>query len=200
MEIFSADVIDAFNYAKTKANKEFPTVWILDPYDPKQLPWNVVEGIASLESQNYTYNDGSKRRPELIINLFTSYIQRFSDNNPELLSIALGMKKEEWEPLFKEYLADSTNKLEAILKLYSKRLSEYYKKPPITILVKDISNRVVVYCIIFCSEHKAAYYQVLINEIRELDKYIIEELQPEAEMIRKRKKMGKEQRDLFSFT
>lgn len=188
-------VLDIAEHHKGGVNMDYPTIWLLDPYEPKQLPWSIIERIGNMRG-NYKIK-GKERRPELIINFMSSYLQRFSDIQPDMLSEAIGLSEDEWKPKLDVYISDSETKLEALIKLFSERLLEIYDKPPVVYMVKDTSQRVVVYCMILCTNHDAGYFSMVVNEVQKLNEWYLYKWSPEAKMLVKRKKYGKDQKSIL---
>jgi len=168
----SKNIIDAVTEAKPLLDKDYPSLWLLDPYDPKQLPWNAIQEIGSMQSERHKVN-GKFRKPEMIITFMTSYLQRFAELQPRAAEIALGIPEEEWKPKLIEYDEKYGNKREAFLRLFYDRLGEIYEKEPVAMLVKDITNRAIVYCVILCSDHNAGHYMSRVK-MKELDKWHVD--------------------------
>ena len=173
-------VVEASRYL----NRNYPNIWILDPYEPKQLPWKVIETIGNLKG-HYRSKNGQivERIPELIINFMSSYLHRFSDTQPEMATIAIGKPESEWRPKFEEYILEYQNAREAVLRLYFDRLAEIYRRDPVFILVKDTTQHAVIYCMLLCSNHPAGYYLMLKEGLSQLKEYEISEWKPKAEKI-----------------
>jgi len=165
-------------------NPNYPSIWILDPYEPKQLPWNVIEKIGNFKGR-YRGKNGQiiERIPELIINFMSSYLHRFSDTQPEMATIAIGKPESEWRPKFEGFIRQYQNAREAVLRLYFDRLAEIYGRDPVFILVRDNTQRAVIYCMLLCSNHPAGYYLMLKEGLSKLKEYEISEWKPNAEKI-----------------
>lgn len=194
IRLISEPIEKAVEIAKAEVNRDFPSIWLLDPYEPKQLPWEVVEQIGSIEGR-YQIN-GKPRRPELIINFMTSYLQRFADIQPEALTVALGIEQSIWEPRLREYSEIYGNRREALLRMLYERLGELYEKTPIAYLVRDTTERAIVYCLILCTDHDAGHFTMRIHELPKLERWVVEEWRPTARALVKRKSLGKEQTTL----
>lgn len=194
IKIISKPIEQAVEIAKNEVNPDYPSIWLLDPYEPKQLPWNIIEQIGKIEG-NYRIK-GKPRRPELIINFMTSYLQRFADIQPEALTLALGLPQSIWEPKLQDYSYHYGNRREAILQMFYDRLGELYEKTPIVYTVRDITERAIVYCLILCTDHDAGYFTMRIHEIPKLERWVIEQWRPNAKALVKRKTQGKEQTTL----
>ena len=180
-------IIDAHNGLV----KNFPNVWILDPYDP--LPWTVINTIANFKG---SYNKKGKlieRRPELIINLMSSVLQRFSETNPEMTSTSLGLQEQEWKPAFLRYKMEKGNVREAVLRLYFDRLKELYGRDPVFTLVRDVTTRAVVYAMLFCSTNDAGYYLMQTQGLPKLKQFEIEVWSEKAKKILVRREVPGQQ-------
>ncbi|MDI6720659.1 three-Cys-motif partner protein TcmP [Methanoculleus sp.] len=175
--ITSLPVEKAVVQAERMVNRNFPSIFILDPYEPKQLPWHVIERIGRMQGQYQL--GGAPRKPEMIINLMTSYLQRFSDTQPEFATIALGMKEDLWRSRFEAY-KETSNARDAFIQLYRDRLGEFYIKPPVVALVRDTSNRAVVYAMLLCTDSDAGHFMMAVKGIQELKRWKVEVWEPQA--------------------
>lgn len=172
--ITSLPIEESIDEAQKKFNRDFPSIWILDPYDPKQLPWHIIEYIGNQRGKINKNDNSLQRRPELIINFMSWYLQRFSETQPKTTSIALGIPESEWKPRFKEYLDQGMNVREAFLKLYFNRLKELYGRDPVFYLVRDTSNRAIIYAMLLCSISDAGHFLMKKHGLPKLQKYEIE--------------------------
>jgi len=163
--------------------KNYPSVWILDPYAPSQLPWKIIERIAGLRGKRSKNDADNRRRPELIINLMSSYLQRFSETQPEITSIALGRGESDWKSSFLQYKKEYGNVREAILRLYFDQLNNLYGRDPVFILVREITNRAVVYAMLLCSTNDAGYYLMLTRGLPQFREYQVEVWRKNAKKI-----------------
>ncbi|MGA2913147.1 MAG: three-Cys-motif partner protein TcmP [Methanoregula sp.] len=190
--IISKPVEDAIDEGQYCLNRNYPNVWILDPYDA--LPWTVIQKITDLRG-SYRDKKGNRveRKPELIINLMSSILTRFSETNPENTTIALGMPEEEWMPLFHQYKYELGNAREAILKIYFERLKALYGKEPVFTLVRDVTNRAIVYAMMLCSSNKTGYYLMHVKGLPTLAQFKVEVWQSYAKkIVRRRKDAGQQ--------
>jgi len=183
-------------------NRNFPSLWILDPYHPDQLPWKIIERIGSTVGKSYVDKITRKtvsKKPELIINLMTSIIQRNINRKPELLSKAIGICEEEWRPLYDKFEQKWINSgveqctRNVILDIYAQRLSELYKKPPIVAEVNAAKGG-VVYTMLLVTDSDAGYH-MMIKKMAEWRDYKIYKWKPEAE-VSTYKKRNPDQSDL----
>ncbi len=159
---------DAINDALKKVNPRYPSLWILDPWSPSQLPWEVVEKVARTEGVFYTKKGKVTRRPELFINLMTSVLQRVSgmtDGQEKALDIALGMPTEEWRSRLDEMREDGLDTREAIVEIYGSKLADIYGKRPIALTVPGTEGN-LVYTIFLVTEHEAGYYVMLKHRLQ----------------------------------
>jgi len=190
-EIISKCVEEAIVDASRGLVPNYPNVWILDPYDP--ISWDVISSIANLKGTYLSKGKSIERRPELIINLMSSILQRFSDTNPDITSSTLGLAEDVWKPVFEEYKKESGNAREAILRLYFDRLKELYGKDPVFVLVRDVTSRAVVYAMLFCSTSESGYYVMLKHGLPKFHQFEIEFWQGSAKkIITKRKTPGQQ--------
>ncbi len=161
---------DAIDNALKYVDPKYPSLWILDPWSPSQLPWEVVEKVARTEGVFYTKKGKVTRRPEMFINLMTSVLQRCSgmtDGQEKALDIALGMPTEEWRSRLDELREDGLNTREAIVEIYGSKLANIYGKPPIALTVPGTEGN-LVYTIFLVTENEAGYY---VMRIKKLPKY-----------------------------
>ena len=202
VEYESLPIEDAVQWALPKVNPCYPSIWILDPYTPDQLPWHVIEAIGNHRG---TYPKGGRlveRKPEIIINLMTSSLQRNIEINPRIISAAVGLKESEWLPEYQETIKGhgEMNARQYILKLFAERLSEYYKKPPIVAEIQSTAQTNIVYCMLLCTDHDAGHYMMKLQGIPELKNWEIYQWRGTAERITTKKKLEKKgQKDLFDF-
>jgi len=198
----SADIFEATDLALRGLNRNFPSLWILDPYHPDQLPWKLVEKIGSTVGQSYTDKNSGKsvcKRPELIINLMTSILQRNIDRKPELFSNAVGMSVDQWRPIYNKYkqkwidLGNDQNTRHVILDVYAERLSQLYKHPPIIAEVNAAEGG-VVYTMLLVTDSDAGYHMMM-KKMAEWRDYKIYKWKPEAE-VSTFKKRNPDQSDL----
>jgi three-Cys-motif partner protein len=194
-EIISKCAEEAILDAQSGLNRNYPNVWILDPYDP--LPWDVIDSIANLRG-SYSYKGNQvERRPELIINLMSSILQRFSETHPEITSATLGIPEDEWMPTFIKYKTECGNAREAILRLYFDRLKGLYGKDPVFVWVRDVTSRAIVYAMLFCSMSDPGYYLMLTSGLPRFRQFEIEFWQGNAKKIMvKRKNPGQQFLDI----
>ena len=93
VKVISEEVTSAATRAMSLVDVRYPSIWLLDPFTPEQLPWSVVEAIANFSSVYPDKSTGEPvtRRPELIITLMTHALQRNVRENPKLVTTALGL-------------------------------------------------------------------------------------------------------------
>jgi three-Cys-motif partner protein len=199
---FSADIHQATDEALRVVNRNYPSLWILDPYNPEQLPWKIVERIGSTTGKPYTDKKSGKtviKKPELIINLMTSVLQRNIDRKPELLSNAIGLSQENWIPLYEKYeekwkrLGIEQCTRHVILDIYAERLSQLYKNPPIVAEVNAAKGG-IVYTMFLVTDSDAGYYNMK-KKMDEWHEYKIYQWKPEAKLSAFKKK-NPDQKDI----
>ncbi len=185
-------------------NPNYPSLWILDPYQPEHLPWSIVEKICKLEG---CYTKGNKqvaRRPELFITLMTSTLQRYTgmDNlEKDFVGIALGMEKNEWNLKLEMLIEDGYNTREALIFMYYEKISNFYEKPPIILEVPSTDGN-IVYTVFLCSDNNAGHYVMKLHKLPAYQKWREIEWKDGAETISKKKKVSRKaeksgQRQMF---
>lgn len=193
-EITTLPISYAINDAIRQLEPNWPSIWILDPCAPSELPWEIVERIGNLKCEVPHFGI---RRPEMIINLMTSGLQRNVDRSESMVRIALGFSKDDWETKFNEKLDSGLNYREAIVDIYGEKLNTMYERPPIIAEVYDTTQRAIVYCLFLCTDNKAGHFMFKVNKLKEFKNWVMYEWGNTADMIAKRKAMGTEQKTLF---
>lgn len=188
-KIISSEIHKATDIALGELNRNFPSLWILDPYHPDQLPWEIVEKISSTVGdpyENRATGQIAQKKPELIINLMTSILQRNMDRKPELFSSAIGMSEEKWRPIYKKYerkyIEQGNEKCtrHVILDMYADRLSKLYNKEPIIALVNAAEGG-VVYTMLLVTDNDAGYHMMR-KKMDEWHNYKVYKWKSEAEV------------------
>jgi three-Cys-motif partner protein len=156
---FSAPIVEAIGHSKQVVDPRFPSIWILDPYDPADLPWFAVESIAQFEGAWSRGGEPQIRRPELFINLMTSTLQRTLDISPEKMTAAIGLPEAEWRRRLESSQAGGLNYTEGIVELYLERLSRYYHKRPLAVKIPATQGNIVYY-FVFCTESEPGYFMM----------------------------------------
>jgi hypothetical protein len=123
----------------------------------------------------------------------SSVLQRFSEINPEITTATLGIPEEEWMPKFFDYKSEYGNAREAILRLYFDRLKALYGKDPVFTLVRDVTNRAIVYAMLLCSTNDAGHYLMKRMGLPSLDRFKVEVWKPTATRIVKKRKDPEQQ-------
>lgn len=77
----------------SKIPKDQWSIFFIDPYKHSELSWKTIEGIA--QHTGYDTYSRCTRKPELIINLMTTTMQRTFDKSPEAITEVLGT--DEWK-------------------------------------------------------------------------------------------------------
>lgn len=184
-------VEEAVDFGLKELEPKFPSLWILDPYQPDHLPWTVVEKIARAEGR-YVNAKGKiiTRRPELFITLMTGRLQALSghsDGQEEKVGIALGMSTEEWKQLIASYGQLELNTREAIEQIYSDRLESIYGVQPIVFPIPSVHGN-FVYSIFLITERNEGRYMMLVKKFPEYYKWWESEYAPKVRRLKKRRK------------
>lgn len=185
--ISSENINKSVEIALTELNKNFPSVWILDPDNPKHLPWKVVEKIATTIGEPFGIKE-ERKKPELIINLMTSTLQRTINKAPHIFTKVIGLPESEWRELYEKYerkyhennVEDCTRHV--ILDIYADRLSTLYENPPVISLIPTAYGN-IIYSMILCTDSKAGYY-LMQKRKKEFEMYKIYEWKEEVMKIR----------------
>lgn len=189
----------AIHFAAANNVFQYPNIWMLDPHAASDLPWEVVEKIASQKRYYQKKGKETCRKPELIITLMTHDLQRNIDEHPQVLSTAFGMREETWRPLIQKQLDEGQNKREAVIHLYSQRLSNLYEKPPIIIDVKATDGTAVVYCLLLCTDNDAGHYVTKLHSLPDFKEWLISEWGNNAKQIVAEKGLSEKQSKLDVF-
>lgn len=173
-----------------RVNKDFPNVWILDPYVASDLPWNVVENIIKNQGQRKITSGKDKgklvpRKPEMFITLMLWSLQKCA-NSPTAAGVAtkaFGMPEEEWRPILQRYLDMGCTMSDALIELYRDRLMEHYKRPPLSFVVKGVDGN-IVYALFFCSDEPAGYHSMRVEGQKHFDEWFSKKYAPVAEELK----------------
>jgi three-Cys-motif partner protein len=182
LSFISEDVASAARTASSTVDLDYPSLWILDPYFPETLPWEVVNYIAQLRHEYRTPKGVQSRRPEMMITLMTEGLQRNVDLNPHTVNLALGMTEDVWRPRMEELRGEGANIRQALTYMYSERLQQIYGKWP-TVLEVDASGGNIVYALVLCSSHDAGTFVPKILLKPEFQAWRIEAWKPTARLI-----------------
>ena len=176
---------DALEVAKKAFNRNYPSLWVLDPYAAQDLPWSAVEEIAKLKGTDHD------RRPELFINLMTFDLLENMNQNPHVVSTALGMEESEWRPMVDQLAAEEdANKRNAFVEIYAQKLQALYGRPPHYVEVEGVHGN-IVYVLFFCSDHDAGFHMMRKESIPQFAKWHDREWKPKAKSIVATKKVDK---------
>lgn len=189
--IESHPIEKAVESAISHVNPNFPSLWILDPYQPEHLPWDVVERISKLEGSYQAGNRKITRRPELFICLMTGRLQRLTGMGKEEMEIvgnALGLEEDEWKSKLESYLERGYNTRQALIFIYAEKIANFYKKPPIILEVPSTDGN-IVYTVFLCTDHDAGHYVMKLHKLPEYHKWNEIEWKGSAETISKKKKV-----------
>lgn len=192
-EIKTLPIDEAVESAIQYVDPNFPNLWILDPYQPEHLPWEIVEKICKLEGPYTAGGRHITRRPELFICLMTSRLQRLTgmESMEGIVGNALGMNTEEWKSKLDGYLENDYNVREALIFMYAEKISQYYEKPPI-ILEVPANDGAIVYTVFLCTDHDAGHYVMKIDKLPEYQKWWRIKWKGDAETISKRKRLTRD--------
>lgn len=199
-QITTLPIEEAVDVALDKTNLNFPTLWLLDPYGPLQLPWIVVEKICSAKrSFKDRYGNVRTRRPEVMINLMTSSLQR-EIHNQNVICNSFGITEDEWKDLEQKSGGGKTTGV--IVDAYAERLSQFYEKPPIKFLVQGKHGN-IVYSILLFTDSDAGHYVTKVHKMPEFNKWLkVEWKRTAKEIVAKKKaenKLSKDQSSLSRF-
>lgn len=192
--ISTLPIEEAVDKALEVVNLKYPTLWLLDPYGPKQLPWTVVEKICSVEKKYIDKKNRERsRRPEVLISLMTSSLQR-EINNESLICKSLGINKTKWQEL--ESLAKHGNTREVLVGAYIDCMSKFYEKAPIVFKVRGTSG-IIVYTLLLFTDSPAGNYVTKLQKIPEMEKWLEIEWNGNAKEIEAKRKLKPGQKSLF---
>ncbi len=180
----------AVESAISYVNPNYPSLWILDPYQPEHLPWNIIEKICALKGSYKIKDKLITRRPELFICLMTGRLQRLAGMNEledDVVGKALGLEKKDWEIKLNELLKNGKNHREALVIIFAEKLSEFYGKAPIILEVPSTDGN-IVYTVLLCTDHNAGHYEMKIHKFQEYLKWREKEWKWDAQTISKKNK------------
>lgn len=185
IDLFQEPVLVNIDKAIASCDPKYPSIWILDPYSPAQLPWGVVERIATHQGNYEMSEKQMTRRPELFINLQTAYLARFSgmEDSKHIVDEALGMPREVWEGQLAECLKKDTDTQSAFVEIYGNRLMEIYGKHPIAWKVKGTSGN-IVYTILLITESDAGYYVMQVMGKSDVMDWFVHNWKPIADVMK----------------
>jgi three-Cys-motif partner protein len=199
VEIQTLPLDKAIEKAILLLNPDYPSFWILDPYKPEELPWNIVEKVCRLEGH---YKTGKERRPELFINLMTGTLQRYtglSNLKDDPVGITLGMAKNEWETELLRLREQGCNTREALIRIYAEKLMRFYNKLPIILDVPSVQGN-IVYTVFLCTDSDAGHYVMKLHKLPEYQKWqefewgnVAEQISRKNQETRKAAKSGRKQ-------
>jgi three-Cys-motif partner protein len=192
VQVISEEISNALTLALRyqSSRKQYPSLWILDPYAASDLPWTSVERIAN-QVGSYRTKDGdsASRRPELFINFMTSSLQRNIHNLP-MVTRALGCSVGEWEGHLQHVESDGGTFLDALTVFYFSQLRSLYGRDPATVTIpgKDGNPVSVVFLAV---ERPAAWYSIKKESIPYFEHWREHKYQPRKEWVRKRHKIDR---------
>lgn len=191
----SVEGASAAREASRLVDPKFPSIWILDPYSARGIPWTLVESIVELTGE-YEDKRGRRvvRRPEIIVTLMTEGLQRNVDKSPDSISSTLGMEESEWRPLMEEFLSQGANTRQAIVYLYTEKLRGYYKQIPVAVEIPGSGGN-IVYVLVYCSSSDAGTYMGHVWAKPRFSQWQREIWRPLAKRIDKNKRMKRAEGD-----
>ena len=173
------------------ARKQYPNLWILDPYAASDLPWRSVERIAGLVGM-YQAKSGksTRRRPELFVNFMTSSLQRNIHNLPMVTS-GLGCSVPEWESHLQEVESEGGTFLDALAVFYFSQLENLYGRPPFAVKIpgKDGNPVSIVFLAV---DRDAAWHSIRKESIPHFEQWRQQKYLPRKEWVRTRHKIDRE--------
>ena len=197
VQLFSLPIEEAITQAIKYVDPLYPSLWILDPYQPQQLPWSQVQRITTLKGKFINSKGKEEERiPELFIVLITETLQRSSrkDDQMHIVDEALGIERKIWQEKLEYHESQGLNKRQAINEIYAERLFSIYGKNPIILEVEGTEGN-IIYTIFFLSQHRAGYYMMLLRKIPEFETWKLSEWKPKAKSISKVKKAVRKAED-----
>lgn len=205
VDIHEQPLLEALTAAEKVVDFRFPNIWLLDPYNPNQLPWEVVARIASQARTYETKGKVQTRRPEMVITLMTYAMQMNIDQAPGLTSTALGMPVEDWRPQVKELVGAGLNTRQALVSIYAGRLKDLFSYDPIVLEVRGVDG-IIVYELVFCTTNPAGKWMTKVRQLSKFWTWNKAEWLPEALRISQNKRIirtggaeAPKQRGLFDF-
>lgn len=180
----------AVESAISHVNPNYPSLWILDPYQPEHLPWDIVERICKLEGSYQAGNRKITRRPELFICLMTGRLQRLTgmDKEKEKVGTALGLEENVWKAKLENYRESDYNTRQALISMYAEKIANFYKKPPIILEVPSADGN-IVYTVFLCTESDAGHYVMKIHKLPKYQEWRKIEWEKSAETISQKNKV-----------
>lgn len=193
IKITSLPLETAVEEAISNLDINYPSLWILDPYQPDHLPWNIVERICQQKGSYKKRNKDVARRPELFVNLITSTLHRYAGNEnlkKDLVGITLGMEKDEWKQKYDQLIDIGKNAREALIIIYATKLAHFYEKEPIILDVPSVSGN-IVYTVFLCTDNDAGHYVMKLQGLPKYHNWNKFEWEGVAKTISKQKKIQK---------
>lgn len=148
-EVFNEDANEVIDKILTKINPNYPSLFFIDPQKHSELQWKTIEKIANHVGSRLK-NSQNFRRPEMIINLMTTGMQRNLDS-PGNISLALGMDETEWRRIITLYHENGKAYHEAFRDIYCKKLFDIYNINPVFLSVENKKESTVFYLIAISS-------------------------------------------------
>ncbi len=149
-EVFNEDANDVIEKILMKIDPNYPSLFFIDPQNHSQLPWRTIEKIAN-HAGGKLKDSQNLRRPEMIINLMTTGMQRNLDKSPENISLALGMEEDKWREIIDQYHDNGKTYHEGFRDIYCEKLSQIYNVSPVFLSVETKKDSTVFYLIAISS-------------------------------------------------
>ncbi|HIH44180.1 MAG TPA: three-Cys-motif partner protein TcmP [Candidatus Methanoperedenaceae archaeon] len=143
-ELFNEDANVVIDKILSKINPDYPSLFFIDPQKHSDLPWKTIDKIAN----HVGYEN---RRPEMIINLMTTGMQRNLDKAPESISLALGMSEDAWRKIIETEYKSGKTYHEAFRDIYCAKLFQIYGINPVYLSVENKKESTVFYLIAISS-------------------------------------------------
>lgn len=183
---------------------QYPSLWVLDPYEASDLPWTAVRAIAS---QVGTYRDSSgqirSRRPELFLNFMTSGVQR-NIHHLGIVTSVLGCTEAEWKLHLREVESADGSVLDALTTYYMRQVEAVYGRTPFVVPVagKDGNPVSMIFLVV---ERDAAWHSIRRESLPHFENWLSVKYEPRKEWVRARHKIdrtlpaGQKQKGLDEF-
>lgn len=161
IDVTRKDANLVYKEALAKIPKHEWSIFFLDPYKYSDLNWQTIEEISKHEG--YDPISRCTRKPELIINLMTSTMQRAFKYDPDGITKALGT--EEWKDRIT--LKEEEEKIyEVFFDIFSKRL-------------ENLGYEVTYFCIKQTPPHEnVLYYMIFASAIPNANEIIVKKYKP----------------------
>jgi len=141
--LFSLKIEDAITEAIKLIDPRYPSFWILDPYQPQQLPWAQLQRIID-HNGSYRNSKGDEvtRLPELFIILITESLQRSSGKEDQMhfIDVALGLEREIWLDKLDKLNSQGMNTRQAMIEIYAERYQIFMVGDQLSMKLKELKE------------------------------------------------------------